>query len=103
MPHGLDSRIGRSRQGDEDDRDMGVDGTDFLQDLQAGLVGKPQVKKHYVWRLRRDAVEPLPPRMRDLYPVPRSREDVANNSRKQFWVVINEKQMGHDGIAVDVP
>jgi hypothetical protein len=62
-----------------------------------------QVKEHHVGRLGCDAVEPLSARVRDLDPMSRSWEDAADYSRKQFWLVIDEKQVGHSWFAVGVP
>ena len=94
LPHRLDGRIGRPGQGDEDDRDAGVDGADLFQDLQAGLVGQAQVEENDVGRRGRDALEALRTRIGDLDSVCGGREDVAHLLREQPRVVVDEQQVG---------
>ena len=94
LPHRFDGRIGRPDDGDQDDRDAGVDLAELLQDVQAGLVGQAQVEENNVWP-NVGALEALGGRVGNLDPVGGGGEYMGHLVREQVGVVVNEKQVGH--------
>ena len=101
--HRLDGRVRRLGQGDEDDRDAGVDLADLLVDLQSGLVGQAQVEQNNVGRLGPDAFQTSGAGRGNLDAVTGSGKCLTHLLRDQDRVIIDEQHVGHDRLHLGTP
>ena len=88
--HGLDGRVRHLARRDEDDRDPRVEAADLLVDVQARLVGQPEVEENDIGRPGPDSLEPGEASAGDLDPVGGGGEELPNLGRDQRRVVIDE-------------
>ena len=97
--HRLNGRIGRLLDRHENHGNARVDLADLPVDLQAGLVGQPQVEQDDVGRPRADRFQARRRGACDLHAVCRGGERLTHLLRDEDRIVVDQQEVRHDRAA----